>query len=183
MCIQEGVDYIIKRNLRHESVDQWLSIAQEHADCSEEQPSKYVYTGSVYRDRGLEHPLRIVFRVVHREISSTGQMFLLPEVEVETYWTSLSDPASTIIELYHGHGTCEQFHSELKTELDLERLPSGKFATNSLVLQFGLLAYNLLRFIGQESLKQNDAPLRRQRARRRIRTVIQNLITLACRVA
>jgi len=182
VCIGESVHYIIKRNLRHESVEQWLSIAREHGDCEEERPGKWVYTGSIYRDRELEHPLRIVFRVVHREISSTGQMLLVPEVEVETYWTSLSDPAATVIELYHAHGTSEQFHSELKTELDLERLPSGRFATNSLVLQFGLLAYNLLRFIGQESLKQNDAPVRRQRTRRRIRTVIQGLITLASRV-
>jgi len=27
---------------------------------------------------------------------------------------------STIIKLYHDHGTSEQFHSELKTDLDLE---------------------------------------------------------------
>ena len=166
VCIQEGVDYIIKRNLRHESLEQWLSVAQEHGDCQEERPGEWVYTGSVYRDRGLEHPLRIVFRVVHRQVCSTGQMLLVPEVEVETYWTSLSDPAATVIELYHAHGTSEQFHSELKTELDLERLPSGCFDTNSLVLQFGLLAYNMLRFIGQESLRGADAPVRRMRTRR-----------------
>lgn len=120
--------------------------------------------------------------MVHREVSSTGQMPLVPEVEVETYWTSLPNPAATVIELYHAHGTSGQFHSELKTELDLERLPSGCFDTNSLVLQFGLLAYNMLRLIGQESLRGADAPVRRKRTRRRIRTVIQNLITLASRV-
>ena len=120
--------------------------------------------------------------MVHRQVSSTEQMPLVPEVEVETYCTSLSDPAATVIELYHAHGTSEQFHSELKTELDLERLPSGCFDTNSLVLQFGLLVYNLLRLIGQESLRGADAPVRRKRTRRRIRTVIQNLITLASRV-
>jgi hypothetical protein len=27
----------------------------------------------------------------------------------------------------------EQFHSEFKTDLDIARLPSGKFATNALV--------------------------------------------------
>ena len=31
-----------------------------------------------------------------------------------------------------GHGTSEQFHSEFKTDLDIEQLPSGKFATNAL---------------------------------------------------
>ncbi|WP_274522435.1 hypothetical protein [Ectothiorhodospira variabilis] len=29
-----------------------------------------------------------------------------------------------IIALYRGHATCEQFHSEFKTDMDLERLPS-----------------------------------------------------------
>jgi|GEM_PF-2572476 len=31
--------------------------------------------------------------------------------------------------LYSDHATSEQFHSEFKTDLDLERLPSGKFDT------------------------------------------------------
>ena len=47
VCIQEGVDHIIKRNLRHETLEQWLSVAQEHGDCEEERPGKRVYTGSV----------------------------------------------------------------------------------------------------------------------------------------
>lgn len=98
------------------------------------------------------------------------------------YLTSLPDPASVVIELYHAHGTMEQFHSEIKTDLDMERLPSGKFATNNLVLHFAVLAYNLLRIVGQESLKQEDAPLRNKVQRRRIRTVIQNLMTVAAKV-
>ncbi|MED4866399.1 IS1380 family transposase, partial [Weizmannia sp. CD-2023] len=80
------------------------------------------------------------------------------------------------------HGTCEQFHSEIKSELDLERLPSGKYETNGLVLHFGVFAYNLLRLIGQESLKKQDAPLKKKATRRRIRTVIQNMITLASKL-
>lgn len=87
-----------------------------------------------------------------------------------------------MIELYHGHGTMEQFHSELKTDMDLERLPSGKFTTNDLVLHFAVLAYNLLRIVGQESLKREDAPLKNHVQRKRIRTVIQNLMTLAAKV-
>jgi len=45
-----------------------------------------------------------------------------------------------------------------------------------------LAAYNILRFLGQESLKAADAPLRKKAQRRRIRTVIQNLITLAAKL-
>lgn len=101
---------------------------------------------------GFEPKLRIVFEVIERTIDKTGQTLLMPELEVATYWTSRADEPKTIFALYHEHGTMEQFHSEIKSELDLERLPSGKFATNSLVLHIGMLAYNLLRLIGQESL-------------------------------
>jgi hypothetical protein len=109
-------------------------------------------------------------------------MLLVPEIEAETWWTSLKLPEAQIIELYNNHGTCEQFHSEIKTDMDLERLPSGKFETNSLVLNLAILAYNILRLMGQESIKQNDAPMRKMAKRRRIRTVIQNLILIATRV-
>jgi hypothetical protein len=60
-----------------------------------------------------------------------GQILLVPDIEFESYWTTLDLEPEEIIDLYHGHGTCEQFHSELKTDLDLERLPSGKFSTNA----------------------------------------------------
>lgn len=84
--------------------------------------------------------------------------------------------------MYADHGTSEQFHSEIKTDMDMERLPSGKFETNQVVLHIGAFAYNVLRIIGQQSVKESDAPLKNKAVRRRIRTVIQNLITLACRV-
>jgi len=47
VCIQEGVDYIIKPNLRHETLEEWLSVAEQHGDCQEERPGKWLYTGSV----------------------------------------------------------------------------------------------------------------------------------------
>ena len=36
--------------------------------------------------------------------------------------------------------------------MDLERLPSGKFATNALILELGMIAYNILRMIGQGTI-------------------------------
>ena len=64
--------------------------------------------------------------------------------------------------------------------MDVERLPSGKFDTNELVLELTVLAYNMLRLIGQESLKSKRAPKSKHPVkRRRIRTVISNLIQIA----
>ena len=51
----------------------------------------------------------------------------------EGWWTSLYLPEE-IIKLYNDHDTSEQLHSEFKTDMDLERLPSGKFDTNALVM-------------------------------------------------
>lgn len=72
-----------------------------------------------------------------------------------------------------------QYHSEIKTDMDVERLPSGKFESNKPVPELTRIAYNILRIIGQESLKKKDAPGRKKIHRRRIRTVISNLMQFA----
>lgn len=176
-------DFIIKKNLRKESPDAWLITAQQHGECTSPREGKKVYRGSLMSPmKGLAEPVRMVFEVIERTILRNGQILLIPDIEVAVYLTSLPDNPSVVIDLYHAHATMEQFHSEIKTDLDLERLPSGKFATNDLVLHFGVLAYNLLRIIGQESGGITATPLRKKAQRRRIRTVIQNLITLAAKM-
>jgi hypothetical protein len=183
VCRQEKAHYIIKRNLRLETPEEWLEIAMECGQMEEPRSGKQVWLGERYVERpGIKEPLRIVFCVTLRTMEADGQTLLLPRVEAETYWTSLSDDAATVVRLYQAHGTSEQFHSELKTDLDLERLPSGKFQTNELVLLLGMVAYNLLRMIGQESLREADAPIRKQVSRRRVRSVMQDLVYLACRL-
>jgi hypothetical protein len=94
-----------------------------------------------------------------------------------------------VIELYHEHGTSEQFHAEIKSELDLERLPSGKFATHALMLALGLVAYNVLTLCGQAALDEDrrlppeqKLPLAKPVFRRRLRSVIQDLMYLATRL-
>lgn len=183
VCRQEKAHYIIKRNLRLETPEEWLEIARECGRMEEPRPGKQVWLGERYVERpGIKEPLRIVFCVTLRTMEADGQTLLLPRVEAETCWTSLIDDAATVVRLYRAHGTSEQFHSELKTDLDLERLPSGKFQTNELVLLLGMVAYNLLRMIGQESLREADAPIRRRVSRRRVRSVMQDLVYLACRL-
>lgn len=71
-------------------------------------------------------------------------------------------------------------HSEFKTDMDVERFPSGKFATNSLVMELAVIAYNILRMIGQESTGLDDAPRRKKAKWCRLRTVITNIIMFVC---
>lgn len=183
VCVDEDVDFLIKRNRRHETLDSWSALAKENGDGVEVREGKTEWIGSLMRSvDGLEEPVRIVYKVIERSITADGQTLLIPEVEVESYWTSLSDPEDVVIEQYHDHGTSEQFHSEIKTDMGVERFPSGKFATNSLVLHLTLLAYNILRLVGQESLRVDDGPVRTGVKRRRLRTVIQNFITLASKL-
>jgi hypothetical protein len=189
ICMHEGCHWLIKRNLRHEDTKQWFQIAKGNGSVEEPRPGKRIYRGDIFVERtGFDTPLRIVFEVTERRIDSKGQMLLIPQIEVDTYWTSLDLPVRKVIDLYHAHGTSEQFHSELKTDMDLERLPSGKFATNALILLLGAIAYNILRLMGQESLRQDEqapkeekAPIRKKVYRRRLRSVIQDLMYMASR--
>jgi len=178
----QPVRYIIKWNPRQESREQWLAYAEDHAEWVEPRPGKRVATFVNREDADYAYALRRVMRVVERTIDKHGQHLLVPEIEIEGWWTSLWADPEDIIALYADHGTSEQFHSEFKTDLDIERLPSGKFATNALVLACAQLAYNLLRWIGLSGLLGPDAPVRNKAKRRRLRTVMQELMYLAARL-
>ena len=56
---------------------------------------------------------------------------------------------------------CEQFHSEIKTNMGVECLPYGKFVTNELFLELTVLAYNIFRMIGQKAIRQDNASAKR----------------------
>jgi hypothetical protein len=180
------VHYIIKWNPRQEIPEHWLAAAETHAEWSTPRPGKRVALFDVRETRtqdGYTYPLRRVMRVIERTIDQRGQHLLVPDIAIEGWWTSLLwCDAQTVIALYADHGTSEQFHSEFKTDLDIERLPSGKFATNALVLACAVLAYNILRWLGQNGLLGADAPPRHRAKRRRLRTVMQELIDLAARL-
>lgn len=185
VLMDAGCFFIIKRNLRRESKDNWLEMAKEHCqDISHPRDGKTIYTGSDWKtvlskQFAKEFTLRTGYEITERTIDRNGQFYLIPDVEVETWWTNLGDPDKEIIQLYHAHGECEQFHSEVKTDMDLERLPSGKFATNALILELGMIAYNILRMIGQGTIGGRAPRQKREVKRRRLRTVISNLIMMA----
>ena len=190
ILIEDGSSFIIKRNPRRgETPEGWLdSVKGTCKDVQNPRDGKIVYVGTsskdvVYKDsegNDCVKTVRIVYEITERTIDKYGQILLSPEIELNTWWTNLELPDSEIINLYHAHGESEQFHSEIKTDMDVERLPSGKFETNELVLELTILAYNILRMMGQESLRKDDArKTKRSVKRRRLRTVIANLIQIA----
>ena len=58
----------------------------------------------------------------------------------------------------------------------MERLPSGKFDTNDTVLHLRMFAYNCLRLIGQLGLTGEISPVQHPAKRRRLRTVLQEVM-------
>lgn len=188
VLIDAGCYFIIKRNLRRESKDGWFDMAKQYCkNITTPREGKTVYVGSDWKDVHSkqfekEFTLRTGYEITERTVDKYGQILLIPEIEVETWWTNPGVTDDEIIKLYHAHGECEQFHSEIKTDMDLERLPSGKFATNALVLELGLIAYNILRMIGQGTIGGRAPRQKRKVKRRRLHTVISNLIMMASHV-
>jgi hypothetical protein len=129
-------------------------------------------------------PVRRIYRLTERTIDKQGNALLLPAYKLEGWTTTL--PASLscadVIALYCDHGTHEQFHSEFKADMDLERLPSGKFDTNYLVCALAAIAMNILRLIGQNALIGKDTPVRHAAKRRRMKTVMQDIMFKAGRI-
>ena len=109
-------------------------------------------------------------------------MLFEPDIELEGWWTGLALSDREIIELYKVHALCEQCHAEIKADMDLERLPSGKFATNRLVMACGALVCGILRFIGQVALVRPNAIISHEAKRRRVKTVIQELVYFSGRL-
>lgn len=157
-----NVSFIIKRNPRQESKEEWLESVRECCqNIQHPRDGKTVYIGQTFRNVTYSLSdneektvgIRTIYEITERTIDRYGQYFIVPDIELGTYWTNTSLPDETVIDLYHAHGESEQYHSEIKTDMDVERLPSGKFESNKLVLELTMIAYNILRIIGQESLE------------------------------
>ena len=175
--------FIVKRNLRQQQREQWLAMARRVGELkSGTRERKNVFTGFVdhHRPGGAKSSMEtvpVVFEVIERLRDHDGELLLLPEIEVNTFWTNLCCSAEEVIKLYHDHGTSEQYHSELKSDMNVEQLPSGKFGVNTLILFCAMISFNLLRTIGQQVVaRAHLAPVKIKVRRWRLKTVLQNII-------
>ena len=188
VLIQESCYFIIKRNLRRESKEEWFNMAKQHCqNVTTPREGKTIYIGSDWKtvtskQFKQEFTLRAGYKITERTINKYGQFMFPVDIEVETWWTNLGETDREIMRLYHAHGECEQYHSEIKTDMDIECLPSGKFDTNALVLELTIIAYNILRMIGQGAIGGRAPRQKRDVKRRRMRTVISNLIMMASHI-
>lgn len=179
-----NTDFILKHNKRREDNIKWLELAKEKGEIVKENKEKgfRVYRGSTYRRlKGRNEEIRLVFEV-KEFYAQKKQLTFAPRIDVFSVWTSLRNFSDKeILKLYRMRGTSEQFHSEFKTEMDMERLPSGKFQVNRAFLRMGMLAHNMLKVIGQDMVMEKTLGLKRA-TRRRIKTVMNSVIMLSCRL-
>ena len=189
-ALEREMAFIIKWNPRKTPVEniasqkttdastQWSVLREGKRQCIWQESLDLAGVGSA------TNPVRRIFRLTERTIDKHGHTLLLPDYEIDGWTTTLPEKfaACDIIALYCDHATHEQFHAEFKTDMDLERLPSGKFDTNYLVCQLAAVAMNLLRLIGQNTLNESDSPMRHSAQRRRIKTVIQEMMFKAARM-
>ena len=190
VALKREISFIVKWNPRRTPVEeiaakrvadtrtQWVALRPGKRECVWQESLNLAGVGSE------ANPARRVYRLTERTIDKRGVVLLLPEYVLEGWTTTLPErfAAADIIALYCDHATHEQFHSEFKTDMDLERLPSGKFDTNYLVCQLAAVAMNLLRMIGQNTLNEPDAPVRHVARRRRIKTVMHEMMFKAARM-
>jgi hypothetical protein len=172
------LEFICKWNPRKQDKHAWVAQAEAAGVFEQSRPGKRVGLLDLSVERAWhkeKRSFRLIVEVTERTIDKKGQHLLVPEIELQGWWTSLTLPAQEVIEHYRYRGTHEQFHWEIRSDLDLERLPSGKFATNDAILHLGASACNYLRLIGQLGLTGDIAPIHHLAKRRRLKTVLQEI--------
>ncbi|MCQ2317279.1 MAG: IS1380 family transposase [Bacteroidales bacterium] len=178
-----GVKYLVKRNPRRENELQLLDSIRSFEEPESPRPGKTVYRGirSDRKPSGMkEFNGFLVVEGVERTIQADGQCLLIPSVALDSWWTNLPFSVKECVRLYRDHGTSEQFHSELKSDMGVELLPSGSMATNALVLGLATIAFDCLRLIGDAALvppKKDSDP-----KRMRLRTVLLDFIKIGCKL-
>lgn len=204
---QSDTYFIIKHQLRtykhsqaqgeQSYIDFVLSENKQHAQLAYERDENvHIYMRErpvihkLYHDSSQifeEFSFREIVCVVEIKTDKNGQPLLLPIYDVHI-WKSNLPPQydlKTAKYCYHEHGTSEQFHSEYKSDLGIEKLPSNKYFTNQLIAHLGCLAFNALRIIGLYALNHTDFPFKQAhneinpvspKYRFRIRTVLLKII-------
>lgn len=182
-ALELGIHFLIKHNLRRENELQLLDSIRYYEEPERPRPGKTIYRGirSDRKPAGLEDTcLFLVIEGVERDSLANGQGLVFPEIELDCWWTNLPFYVKDCVALYHDHGTSEQFHSELKSDMGIELLPSGSMATNALVLGLASIAFNCLRLIGDAAL---STPVKDSEPKRlRLRTVLLWFIKIGCKL-
>jgi len=98
-----------KWNPRKQNKAGWVARAEAAGALEQTRPGKRVGLLDLPVERTWKkarRTLRLVVRVTERTINKKGQHLLVPDNEIEGWWTSLAVPTEEVVELYKHHGTC-----------------------------------------------------------------------------
>jgi hypothetical protein len=80
---KEGWNIIIKGNMRQEDKETWHDLGKEYG-----------------KGRKMRYPsIDEVFEVIERTIDRSGQALIVPEIEVNTFWSTVGEKGETVIGL------------------------------------------------------------------------------------
>ena len=199
-CIENGVKFIVKRNHRRETYADLIADMRENITPVESAHGNHRLYFQCKKDiipaNAKKYDLYAAFKL--KESFSKNSLFAYMSkkdqpCELISYWTNIDivnvagehfgfTTAMECDRLYAEHATSEQFHSELKSDMNIELLPSKYFATNKLFLHLAAVSFNVLRIIGDEGVN-NDQKFQHHKNERttriRLRTVIDKICTIA----
>jgi len=147
-----------------------------------------VYNGDIFTNRmGKDtENLRLVYEVTEEsniERPNQPRLFKFNTYTVFAVWTNINSglSVSEILQMYRDRGTCEQYFSEIKTDLSAERFPSGKYATNQLIMSLIMYTVNVLRAVGMHLISDVCKGLKSV-DRRRIQTTVRYFMYMPGRI-
>ena len=98
ILIEDGSWFIVKRNPRKESKEGWLNELKGCCkDIRHPRLGKDVYVGTTWKDvtykTGIGETktmgMRIVYEITERTIDKHGQILMIPDIELNMFWTNL----------------------------------------------------------------------------------------------
>lgn len=210
-CISNQTKFIVKVNPRSETYTDVIRFVKtkRQPEILKNGNKKYYYVALKPPRTGVDR--NCLYRVYEiEEVALTDNESLLKfcnvseddpnfgreswiDYHVESYWTNLeidevnkigfdeTKIAKMCIESYHNHATSEQYHSEVKTDMNMELLPSKYFSTNALILRLSAISYNILRKISYLAIEL-DSNLQHHKNRKTLRIRLSTVIDEFCRI-
>ena len=130
-------------------------------------------------------PDRVVFEMIRRTITADGERLLVPDIRVITWRTSLKLSANEVTAFYYDYHSSERYHSENISNLDLERLLSGKLAASATVLSLRWWPITCCgcatsrRREDHCSYSSRSTPTNQRIFRRRLRSLMQDFLDIS----
>ena len=133
--------------------------------------------------RRAKRMLRLVVRVDRAHDRQEGPAPAGADIELEGWWTSLTTVAmADVSRLYKHHGTHEQFHSESRPTWTWKAAALGQVRHQRWSAASGGLRLQLPAPRPASGADRRDSPIRHPAKRRRIKTVLQEVMYRAAKV-